>query len=253
MRKIFAVSTRNSAETSAQPENWRSILQLFGSSDMKNDLFFLVSSPLGPAPFPPALSLCQNMKQSSGGDSGTRWVWSWFVIQQNMMILQGPESLFAYFVKPLQGKGELLSKSTYKPCFQCSWWSRHSSLNQRKGPGYHSRRGEFISAILKQVVQHNAWCHTRSFISRPCLPKKLFQNGRNDFASSRVVTWKRSLAIIPMQPLEGIYSWPDTLGDVNLQLINRLETAVEAGAAKLWLIDIDAHSSRESSSGSLCM
>ena len=85
--------------------------------------------------------------------------------------LQGPETFFAYFVKPLQDKGQLQSKEHLQALF----------------------------SVLLMISAHF------------------------------------------------------TFGDVTLQLINRLETAVEAGAAKLWLIDIDAHSSRESSSGSLCM
>ena len=103
MRKIFAVSTRNSAETSAQPENWRSILQLFGSSDMKNDSFFLVSSPLVP---PPSLPLCpcariwNNLVGGLGGTVSLK-------AMCDSSKLQGPETFFAYFVKPLQDKGEL--------------------------------------------------------------------------------------------------------------------------------------------------
>ena len=76
-------------------------------------------------------------------------------------------------------------------------------MGQRKGPGYDSRRGEFISAILKTGCAAHARCHSSFFLSLPCLPRlpeRLFQNGRNEFPSSRVVTWRIPLSGIDAVP-----------------------------------------------------
>ena len=61
-----------------------------------------------------------------------------------------------------------------------------------------SVRGELILAILKTGCAAHARCHSSFFLSLPCLPRlpeKLFQNGRNEFPSSRVVTWRITLLL----------------------------------------------------------